>query len=215
MSPGVLPVPQAAVGPGPRSHRPAGAKREVQKHVEITANWANLCFSKLGRPALASPGQPDPDWGLRLAGMNRQLDWVAVLGREHAEEVFRRLHDVVQRDVESARKHARADVGKRLGFGPSEFRCFDVEGRCYFSVEVSPKGLRDPALCDRRYFELEARSARIVVRESPSEELLTARPALYAPQHCLLDVAGYERPMRLCQFSRLALEPLFFPSESG
>ena len=41
--------------------------------------------------------------------MNRQLDWVAVLGREHAEEVFRRLHEVVQRDVESARKHARAD----------------------------------------------------------------------------------------------------------
>ena len=147
--------------------------------------------------------------------MSRQLDWVKVLGRQHAEEVFRRLHEVVRRDVESAREHARADVGKRFGFDPIEFRCFDVEDRCYFSVEVSPKGVRDPRLCDRRYFELEARSARIVVREDPSKELLAARPALYPPRHCLLDVEGHERPMRLWQFSRLALEPVFFPSESG
>ena len=90
-----------------------------------------------------------------------------------------------------------------------------MEDRCFFSVEVSPKGLRNPMLCDRRYFELEARSARILMRKGPSEELLAARPPLYPPQHCLLDVEGHERPMRLWQFSRLALEPVFFPQPGG
>ena len=87
--------------------------------------------------------------------MNRQLDWVAVRGREHAEEVFRRLHEVVQRDVESARKHARADQGKFLGFDQIEFHCSDVE-RWYFGVNVMPAGPRSPQLCVRMGFELES-----------------------------------------------------------
>lgn len=68
-----------AVGPGPRSHRPADAKREVpspatptyiagdhsaewirQKHVEITATGPTSGSPSSGRPALA---QPDPDSG--------------------------------------------------------------------------------------------------------------------------------------------------------
>lgn len=73
-------------------------------------------------------------------GAGRQLDWVTVLGREHAEELFRRLHEVVQRDVASARKHARADPGKVLGFGQIEFHCSDVE-RWYFGVSVMPAGI--------------------------------------------------------------------------
>ena len=148
--------------------------------------------------------------------MNRQLNWVRVLGREHAEEVFRRLHDVVQRDVESARKHARADQGKLVGFDQIEFHCSDVE-RWYFGVNVMPAGHRSPQLCVRRGFELESRGTRILVRGDYGENgvLHAARPALYAPQHCLLDVEGHGRPMRLWQFSRLALEPLFFPSESA
>ena len=144
--------------------------------------------------------------------LDRQLDWVAVRGREHAEEVFRHLHEVVKRDVDSARKHARADGGKLLGFGQIEFRCSDLDG-WYFGVDVMAAGHRSPQLSVQRHFGLESRDTRIVVREDYGQNgaMHAARPALYAPQHCLLDVEGHERPMRLWQFSRLALEPLFFP----
>lgn len=152
--------------------------------------------------------------------VDRQLDWVAVLGREHAEEVFRRLHEVVKRDVESAKKHARADRGELVGFGRIEFHCSDARNG-YFEVDAQPAGSGSAWPRIRRRFWLKPEGTRIVVRgeayppEEPPGDLHAARPALYAPQHCLLDVEGHERPMRLWQFSRLALEPLFFPSEPG
>ena len=71
--------------------------------------------------------------------MDRQLDWVTVLGREHAEEVFRRLHEVVKRDVESAKKHARADGGELVGCARIEFHCSDVADG-HFEVRVEGNG---------------------------------------------------------------------------
>ena len=98
-----------------------------------------------------------------LGYVDRQLDWVAVLGREHAEEVFRRLHEVVQRDVESARKHARAGGHRRfLGFGQVEICCSDIFGeeRRGFEVECRPAEYRSPQLRVCRAFELESRGTQ-------------------------------------------------------
>lgn len=137
--------------------------------------------------------------------LDLQLDWVAVLGREHASELFRRLHEIVQRDVESAKKHAAARSGLdwvRFTYESDGEQCLSV------TADWGPAS-RDPQQTGR-YFELERN--RIVVRAGGYDEIVhTAKAALFPPQHCLLDVEGHEGPMRLWQFSRLALEPLFFP----
>ena len=132
---------------------------------------------------------------------DRQLDWVKVLGRAHAEELFRCLFEVVKRDVESAKKHAR---GIEPSCGDLDRGIFDVG-----TVELSKLGA--PAIARQRYFRLLDKDVRIVVYDEDQNEILHAAPALYPPQHYLLDVEERERPMRLWQFSRLALEPLFFP----
>ena len=50
---------------------------------------------------------------------------------------------------------------------------------------------------------------QIVVRDGTGEDFLSARVTA-AGTDCLLDVAGQDRPLRLWEFSRLALEPVFF-----
>ena len=126
------------------------------------------------------------------------------------KSLVRRLHRIVQRDVKSATKDWRADR-ENLGFRQIEFHCSDVNRR-YFEVEVAPIIKHDPQFNGVRTFELESRDKRITVRKGREKNnvLHTARPALYPAHHCLLDVNGYERPMRLWQFSKLVLEEIFF-----
>ena len=138
---------------------------------------------------------------------DRQLDWVKVLGPKHAEEVFQRLHEVVKRDVESANEHAYG--GSAMDRVKYACQTEDAGDDGFLVIARWTPTPRDPKQTVR-YFDLER--GRIVVRRGGYDKILhTAKVALRRPRHCLLDVEGHERPMRLWQFSRLALEPLFFP----
>ena len=120
-------------------------------------------------------------------------DWVRARASCNVSTMFDALREIVEVDVASANKNLpnlKAQI-EQLG-GPTKlFRVFQANGNA-------------------RRFRIEGGTA-IVVRNADNQDVLKAKPKM-VDLDCLLEVDEHEEPMRLWEFSRLALEPMFFES---
>ena len=121
-------------------------------------------------------------------------DWVARRARCTAAELFRQLRDTVEADTASAREVE----GSIVEFG-------EDSGTFWVGREHP----RKPGHISSRSFHLE--ETRIVVRNEEADTVLEAR-ADFDGTHCRLKEEVTGLSFGLKGFSRLALEPLFFPN---
>ena len=128
------------------------------------------------------------------------FDWVEKRAKCNVRELFSHLREVVKSDVDSAREHVSAD-GFEFRDGPAT-TSFMVAG-----YAVKTGGATARIAQDVRRFHLSGSTIEVFNKES--RPVIEARAALVGGADCLVDVVGRE-PMRLWEFSRLALEDLFF-----
>ena len=122
------------------------------------------------------------------------FNWVKARAACNAEKLFDDLRKVVEADVDAANNHVNGRCFKfEAGPSHSEFRAVEIDRQ------------RPLPPLDHRIFVLV--DGTIQVKNIDSVCHLTARPYL-ASRDCQVEVDG--RPMKLWEFSRLVLEPLFF-----
>ena len=122
------------------------------------------------------------------------FDWVRHRAHCNVREMFEKLAEVVAADVKAAEEVV---AGRHFVLEANALDIFHVK-------RVEPP---DPNVIDGRRFRLQ--DSRIIVRDLRGKDILSARVAL-VHHDCLLDVDSQTQPLRLWQFSRLALESLFF-----
>ena len=125
------------------------------------------------------------------------FDWVSARLRCNVNELFGKLKAVVKADVESANRNVEnAERRFRFNDGPA------------ISVFSVTEGKEPPYV--RMVFELVQQKINVHHQSTEQPPHLVARAALSADStECLLDVECLQ-PMPLWQFSRRALEDLFF-----
>lgn len=124
-------------------------------------------------------------------------DWVGARAKCNVQALFDQLHVVVKTNAERAQKHI---PGGRIEYYEREDQTFAV------SREAPHAGLRF-------FYPLD--DSIVVGTGRGQKDIATARPVLTDENVCLLKVQGHDEPMGVNQFSRLVLEDLFFPPQSG
>ena len=122
------------------------------------------------------------------------FDWVRHRALCNVREMFFKLAEVVKGDVEAANATVAGGGFVFEEHAIDQFRATHVTR----SVDL---------VIDSRGFRI--KDSRIVVRDGSGRDILSSRVALL-PGDCLLQVDDQPHPLRLWEFSRLALEPLFF-----
>ncbi len=122
-------------------------------------------------------------------------DWVARRARCTAAELFRELRGTVEADAVSAREEVEGSI---VDFGEDSG-----------AFGVSRKQPREPSRVWSRSFHLE--ETKIVVKDEGADTVAEARVEFDGP-HCWLKEEVTGLSFGLKGFSRLALEPLFFPA---
>lgn len=134
--------------------------------------------------------------------MGNGFDWVAKRATCNVTELFNDLRTVVEANVKSAHQHVAPDVA------------FEEPATGHFVVTV-PFPSRPDLKGTWRSFHLCADDAAIKVFGSDPDPMFVARANLVGDD-CQLEVLGTgngsprPQPMRLWEFSRLVLEPVFF-----
>ena len=118
------------------------------------------------------------------------VDWVRIRALCDVPAAFNALVEVVEADVASANKHL-----PKIEAGIEDLR---RSVRTVMVIQANGNG------CTFRISGDE-----IVVRDANEKDVLRAKPKM-VEMHLRLAVDGHEEPMRLWEFSRLALEPVFF-----
>ena len=123
------------------------------------------------------------------------FDWVKARATCTSKMLFKELKQVVEADVRSAQ--SRVCDRFSLNCGQHE----DV-----FSVRLDAG---DGSLIRTRVFELVNQEIRVYRSTPESGIILTGTASLVGAKDCLIEVTEQD-PMRLWEFSRLALEDFFF-----
>ena len=127
---------------------------------------------------------------------DKTFDWVSARASCTSKMLFSALKQVVEADVRSAK--ARVCDGFSVQHGPHD----DA-----FSVRLD---MEHGMMVRARTFELVGQEIRAYQSSSESDVILTGRASLVADGECLIDTDEQKPPLRLWEFSRLALEDFFF-----
>ena len=122
------------------------------------------------------------------------FNWVAARAKCNVRELFEGLKAVVRDDVREAEEHVSAAVTFEEG---PQHTTFTV---------VRRQSADGPAVAARRFH---LAGSTIEVLDKESRPVMAARASL-VDIDCMLEVDGYRDRFRLWQFSRFALEDLFF-----
>ena len=129
------------------------------------------------------------------------FDWVT----DSAERAAQKMECTAQKMFERLRERVKSDVADADGKSRHAVKFQELTEYDFLVQRKNPHG--DRAEHDQMVFSLVRE--RIMVRDGTGDDFLKAHVTATGTD-CLLDVSGHDRPFRIWEFSRRALEPVFF-----